>query len=60
MLSDQFFFVVKGDPLIIGLKGEHPGGIGEGDTVAIGFEADQILSVIRQIILVLIGEFFSE
>jgi len=43
MLGDQFFFIIEGDPLIIGFKSEHAGGIDKGDTVAIGFEADQIL-----------------
>jgi len=43
MLGDQFFFIIEGDPLIIGFKSEHAGGIDKWDTVAIGFEADQIL-----------------
>ena len=43
MLSDLFFFIVDRDPLIIGLEGQHAGGIGKGDTVAIRFKLDQRL-----------------
>jgi len=43
MLGDLFFLIVDRDPLIIGLEGQHAGGIGKGDTVAIRFKLDQRL-----------------
>jgi len=43
MLSDQVFFLINRDPLVIGFKGQHAGGIGKGDTVAVGFKVDQKL-----------------
>jgi len=43
VLGDEFFFVVEGNPLVIGFEGEHPGSIGEGDTVTVGFQLDQRL-----------------
>jgi len=43
MLSDELFFVIEGDRLVIGLEGEHVRGIGKRDTVAIGFKLDQRL-----------------
>jgi hypothetical protein len=43
MLGDEIVFVIKGDPLVIGLEGQHPGGIGKGDTVAIGFKLNEKL-----------------
>ena len=41
VLGDEFFFVIKGNPLVVGLEGEHAGGIGEGDAVTVGFKLDQ-------------------
>jgi hypothetical protein len=43
MLSEELVFVIDGDELIIGLEGEHSGGIGGWDTVAVGLELDQRL-----------------
>lgn len=43
MLGDQFFFIIEGDRLVIGLEGQHAGGIGKGDAVAVGFKLDQKL-----------------
>ena len=41
VLGDEVFFVVEGNPLVVGLESEHAGGIGEGDAVAVGFKLDQ-------------------
>ena len=41
VLGDELFLVIERDPLVIGLEGEHSGGMGERDTVAVGFKLDQ-------------------
>ena len=41
VLGNEFFFVIEGDLLVVGLEGEPAGGIGKRDAVAISFKLDQ-------------------
>jgi hypothetical protein len=43
MLSDELILVIDRDELIVSLESEHSGGVGKGDTVAVGFELDESL-----------------
>jgi hypothetical protein len=43
VLGDELVLVIDRDELIIRFQGEHSGGIGKGDTVAVGFELDERL-----------------
>ena len=43
MLSDELILVIDRDERIVRLEDEHSGGIGKGDTVAVGFELDERL-----------------
>jgi len=43
VLSDELIQGIDRDKLIVSLEREHSGGIGEGDTVAVGFELNERL-----------------
>ena len=43
MLGDELILVIDRDELIVSLESKHSGGVGERDTVAVGFELDESL-----------------